>query len=206
MIVQEAIRYFGEFGFSAPTRDLAKRAGITQPLLYRYFPNKEKLIERLFEELVSERWNPLWERQLTDREIDIAERLTRFYISYTRSLFKYERMRAFIFMWLANKDLKTQFVEAPNSRLFPIIAEELRAAFDLPGPVTVPITKMEVELVWSLQGSIIYLGIREFVFDFAPRISRRRLIRAQVDTFLRGVLPELEAALEDSPMSRRRKR
>lgn len=48
----EAIRYFAEFGFAASTRGLARRAGITQPLLYRYFPTKDQLIQRLFEELV----------------------------------------------------------------------------------------------------------------------------------------------------------
>ncbi len=196
MIMQEAIRYFGEFGFSAPTRDLARRIGITQPLLYRYFPNKGKLIERMFEELVSERWNPEWERRLLDRSSDIAERLTDFYVSYTEPLFSYERMRTFMFMWLASNDLQKKFAGAPNSRLFRVIAEELRIAFDLPGPATLPITRMEEELVWGLQGSIMYLGIREFVFGFAPKVARRRIIRAQIDIFLRGVLPELNAALD----------
>jgi len=52
MIVAEAIRFFAEFGFSAPARALARRLGITQPLLYRYLPTKDHLIQRLYEELV----------------------------------------------------------------------------------------------------------------------------------------------------------
>ena len=40
-IVDEAIQFFAEVGFGGRTRELAKRIGITQPLLYRYFPTKE---------------------------------------------------------------------------------------------------------------------------------------------------------------------
>ena len=36
-IIQAAIRFFAEVGFAGRTRELAERAGITQPLLYRYF-------------------------------------------------------------------------------------------------------------------------------------------------------------------------
>ncbi len=205
MIVQEAIKYFGEFGFSAPTRDLARRLGITQPLLYRYFPTKEKLIERLFEELVSEQWNPEWERHLVNRETPIAERLTTFYLSYTASLFSYERMRAFIFMWLSTKGLRQQFEGSPSSRLFRQIAEELRVAFELPGPASVPVTKMEEELVWGLQGSVMYLGIREFVYGLAPRVGRKRLIQAEVDVFLRGVEPELRKAIAEAATKKRKR-
>jgi AcrR family transcriptional regulator len=198
MIVQEAIKYFGEFGFNAPTRELARRVGITQPLLYRYFPTKEKLVERLFEELVSEQWDPNWERRLVNRETPIADRLTAFYISYTASLFTYERMRAFVFMWLSDNGLRQQFIGSPSARLFRQIAEELRVAFELPGPASVPITKMEEELVWGLQGSVMYLGIREFVYGLAPRVGRKRLIRAEVDVFLRGVEPELRKAMAEA--------
>ena len=44
-IVSAAVELFAENGFDGSTRDLARGAGITQPLLYRYFPSKESLIE-----------------------------------------------------------------------------------------------------------------------------------------------------------------
>ena len=47
LIVSEAIRYFSEVGFSGQTRELSRRLGITQPLLYRYFPSKRALLERV---------------------------------------------------------------------------------------------------------------------------------------------------------------
>ena len=46
-IVQEAIRFFAEAGFGGDTRELAKRVNVTHPLLFRYFPSKDALIERV---------------------------------------------------------------------------------------------------------------------------------------------------------------
>jgi AcrR family transcriptional regulator len=48
LIVQKAIKYFATHGFGASTRDLAKEIGVSQPLLNRYFPNKEALADRVF--------------------------------------------------------------------------------------------------------------------------------------------------------------
>ena len=47
LIVGEAIRFFSEAGFSGQTRELSRRLGITQPLLYRYFPSKRALMDHL---------------------------------------------------------------------------------------------------------------------------------------------------------------
>ncbi len=48
-IVDEAIRFFAEQGFGGQTRELAKRMGITHSAIYRHFPSKEALIERVYE-------------------------------------------------------------------------------------------------------------------------------------------------------------
>ena len=60
MIVNEAIRYFAEVGFSGQTRELARRIGVTQSLIFRYFPTKEDLIDRVYQEGYLRRWNPYW--------------------------------------------------------------------------------------------------------------------------------------------------
>ncbi|HEY0912661.1 MAG TPA: helix-turn-helix domain-containing protein, partial [Bradyrhizobium sp.] len=43
--VAKATEFFSEEGFGGGTRDLARRLGVTQPLLYRYFPSKDDLIK-----------------------------------------------------------------------------------------------------------------------------------------------------------------
>lgn len=47
LILAGAIDYFAEFGFAGKTRELSDRLGITQPLLYRYFPSKKALMEEV---------------------------------------------------------------------------------------------------------------------------------------------------------------
>ena len=43
MILEGAISYFAEFGFDGRTRELAQHLGISQALLFRYFPSKAAL-------------------------------------------------------------------------------------------------------------------------------------------------------------------
>ncbi|MBV8472294.1 MAG: helix-turn-helix transcriptional regulator, partial [Hyphomicrobiales bacterium] len=67
VILAEAIRFFAEHGFDGQTRELAKRIGIAHSALYRHFPSKEALIERVYEQVYVSRWKPEWEGLLTDR-------------------------------------------------------------------------------------------------------------------------------------------
>lgn len=48
-ILDSAIACFAEHGFGVRTRELTKRIGVSQPLLYRYFPSKDAVIEAVIE-------------------------------------------------------------------------------------------------------------------------------------------------------------
>lgn len=77
-IVDEAIRFFAERGFEGQTRELAKRMGITHSGIYRHFPSKEALIERVYQEVYLSRWSPDWGALIRDRALPLEARLTRF--------------------------------------------------------------------------------------------------------------------------------
>ena len=66
-ILDEAVRFFAERGFEGQTRELAKRMGISHPAIYRHFPSKEALIERVYEHVYLSRWNPGWGPLMPDR-------------------------------------------------------------------------------------------------------------------------------------------
>ncbi len=51
MIVAAAIRFFAEEGFEGQLRALASRIGIPHSVLFRHFPCKERLIERVYEDV-----------------------------------------------------------------------------------------------------------------------------------------------------------
>ena len=85
-ILAEAVRFFAEVGFNGHTRELAQRLHITQPLLYRYFPTKQDLIERVFKEVFFTRVDPEWAKLISDRSRPLEERLIEFYQHYAARL------------------------------------------------------------------------------------------------------------------------
>jgi AcrR family transcriptional regulator len=100
-IVEKAIEHFATHGFSGSTRELAKRIGVTQPLLYRYFPSKEALIDRVYNEIY--RWDPQWESLIADRSIPLQERLCTLYKAYSHVILQREWIRTFIFAGLTRE-------------------------------------------------------------------------------------------------------
>src|SRR6478735_468233 len=85
--VAKATEFFSDEGFGGGTRDLARRLGVTQPLLYRYFPSKDDLIKEVYRTVYLEQIDNGWEAMLTDRSRPLRDRLLEFYRSYTNVLF-----------------------------------------------------------------------------------------------------------------------
>ena len=104
-IVEGAIAYFSEAGFSGQTRELSRRLGITQPLLYRYFPSKQALIERVYQTVFQGRWNPAWIPLLQDRSLSLRERLVAFYQEYAQATYRPEWIRIYMHAGLSEPTL-----------------------------------------------------------------------------------------------------
>ena len=62
--VAKATEFFSEEGFGGGTRALARRLGVTQPLLYRYFPSKDDLIREVYRTVYLEPLDAGWEKLL----------------------------------------------------------------------------------------------------------------------------------------------
>lgn len=195
MIVDEAIRFFAEFGFEGQTRALAKRLGITQPLLYRYFPDKESLVERVYQEVYLQRWNPAWEELLRDRSRSLHERLCTFYIEYTDAIFSYEWVRIFMFSGLRGVNINKRYLEIIRNHILLPVCTEVREAAGLGGS-ELPISEAEVECAWALHGSIFYIAIRRWVYELPSEHSIRSIIAMQVTTFLEGAPAAFRRAAE----------
>src|SRR6202012_2577791 len=77
--VAKATEFFSEEGFGGGTRALAPRLGVTQPLLYRYFPSKDDLIKEVYRTVYLDPLDSGWEKLLGDRTRPLNERLKKFY-------------------------------------------------------------------------------------------------------------------------------
>jgi AcrR family transcriptional regulator len=163
-ILKGAIRFFAEHGFSGQTRELATDLGISKGLLYRYFPSKEALIERVYQEVFLRRWSPAWQAALTDRSHVLIERLKTFYADYAKLPLEYEWGRIYLYAGLAGASINRRYVKLASERIFKPVIGELRLEFGYPPIEQVAITEPELELMWSLHASIFYIGMRKWVY------------------------------------------
>ncbi len=183
-IVEKAIEHFATHGFSGSTRELAKQIGVTQPLLYRYFPSKEALIDRVYNEIY--RWDPQWESLIADRSIPLQERLCTLYKAYSQVILQREWIRTFIFAGLTREGINTRYLDKLRERVFGPVMRELRAAYGIPAPRTRAAQEAELELIWSLHAGIFYIGMRKWVYGLPVPKDLDAHVERMVDVFLNG--------------------
>ncbi len=189
-IVDEATRFFAENGFSGSTRALAARMGVTQALLYRYFPTKRDLIDRVFVTTFAEPWDTAWDALLSDRRIDLGVRLTRFYQSY-HGRSSPDRIRLWMRANLEGVDFASRYSGPLTGRILGPIVGELRNLLRLPDLASKPLMRGERELVMVLHGGIAFLGIRRHLYRTPFPDGVDDLIALHV----RAVLPGLQAEM-----------
>jgi AcrR family transcriptional regulator len=188
-----AIAFFARNGFGASTRDLAKELGVTQPLLYRYFPTKEALIDRVYDEVFIRRWNPEWEEWLADRSVPMADRLKRYLKDYARFILRNEWVRIFIYAGLSRSGINQRYLSRLRERHFLVIARELRHEYGIPAPADAEAEDEEVELVWAMHSGVFYIGVRKWIYEQQTPKNLDRLIDMRVDSFILGVPAVLNA-------------
>lgn len=202
MIITGAVRFFAEVGFEGQTRELARRLGITQPLLYRYFPSKAALIEHVYREFFVHRLDPKDEAALVNRAIPLRERLIRFYTAYARRTVTYEWVRIYMFSGLKGVGLNARYMKLLRRHAFAPVIQEIRAELGLPQPPTTPLTEAEFEHVWDLHANIFYLGVRKFIYGMELPEQLEHAVARRVAAFLDGV-PHVMKHLIHEPARRR---
>lgn len=184
MIVDEAVRFFAEVGFEGQTRALAQRLGVTQPLLYRYFPDKEALIERVYEEVFIGGWQAEWDALIADRSRALLERIVQFYREYMRANVSYERVRLFLFAGLKDQNIANRYMAFVREHVFVPMCREIRAEAGLDGGA-LP-SDAEIEAVAGLHGAVSYVGMRRWVFNAPVPENTDEVVACLIATFLQG--------------------
>jgi AcrR family transcriptional regulator len=182
--VARAIELFAEDGFESSTRGLARALGVTQPLLYRYFPSKEDLVAEVYRTVFLDRWQSEWEVLLGDRSRPLRDRLVEFYNSYVQAIYDRTWLRIYLHSGLNRVDTIRAYMGLVRRRVLERIVTEARAEAGLP---ETPPRDDEVELVWIIHGGLFYHGVRALIFDNAASSDREVMIRDAVEALVCGM-------------------
>jgi AcrR family transcriptional regulator len=199
-ILEGAIAFFSDVGFSGQTRELSRRLGITQPLLYRYFPSKQVLIDRVFEQVFLGRWNPQWVRLIQDGKVPLRERLIEFYRQYAAVTYQPEWIRLYMYAGLADTGINKRYLELIETEFLSALCIELRRYCGIKKSAAA-VSHEEIEFAWSLHGGLFYYAVRHFVFGSSINVDFMSNVALTVDNFLAGV-PSTYPSLLSRPSTR----
>jgi len=186
-IVDEAIQFFAEVGFGGRTRELAKRIGITQPLLYRYFPTKEELIDRVFDEVFVKPLDRSSAERIIDRSSPLDERLKNFYIEYAELVHRYEWIRIYMFSGLKGDPINRRYIRMIEDEFLKPICGEIRHHCKLPSLESMPIRDMELEQLWILHGGLFYYAVRKNIFHSRVNNDYVKVVVTAIEVLLEGI-------------------
>jgi AcrR family transcriptional regulator len=195
--VAKATEFFSEEGFGGGTRALARRLGVTQPLLYRYFPSKDDLIKEVYRTVYLDPLETDWEKRLTDRSRPLRDRLLEFYRAYTDAIFTRKWLRIYLYSGLKGLDINRWYVGMVKDKILTRIIRECRHEVGL--PMQGKPTAAELELAWVFHGGIFYYGVRKYIYESPVLTDKERMISDALDVFLAG----FEQINESSVDSRR---
>lgn len=201
-IIAGAVDFFARHGLEAQTRELAAQIGVTHALLYHYFPSKQALIERVYETVIANRWNPHWETLLDHPHLAAEDKLCRFYREYLPAILTPEWLRVFMYSGMSDGLIPQRYFGLLREKLFPRLLREARRAHGHRGRGKPSLR--EQALLMGLHGGLIYqLGIMPLCYgQHAPGEGDAALI----DTFIRdrvqGYLAQVGRLLEAAPLAR----
>jgi AcrR family transcriptional regulator len=182
--VAKATEFFAEEGFGGGTRALARRLGVTQPLLYRYFPSKDDLIKEVYRTVYLEPLGDGWEKLLADRARPLPERLKEFYEAYTGVIFSRKWLRIYFYSGLKGLEINRSYVGIVRDKILSRIIRECRHEVGLPAQTK--LNAAELEMAWVFHSGIFYYGVRKFIYEAPVLESKEQMISDAVDAFLAG--------------------
>ena len=183
-IIVKATEFFSEEGFGGGTRALARKLGVTQPLLYRYFPSKDDLIREVYRKVYLEPLKTGWDKELSDRSRPLRVRLQAFYETYTNTIFTRRWLRIYLYSGLKGLHMNRWYVGMVRDKILARIIRECRHEAGL--AVQSKPTAAELELAWVFHGGIFYYGVRKYIYDAPVFEDKSQMISDALDIFLAG--------------------
>lgn len=189
-ILEVASEFFSENGLTAQTRQLAEKCGISQRLLYRFFPTKEDLVAEVYRQEILGAFKAVWFVELQDRSRSAEDRLVQFYIDYTKTTLTRKWLRFFMYASLAEANMAPDYISSIITQLLEVIMREVAHEKGLELPAERAVVH---EMGWTLHGAISHYAIRRHLYQSSNFLSEDRVVALHIKTFLGG----FEAMLDE---------
>jgi len=191
-LLAKAFEFFSEYGLTAQTRALAESCGVSQRLLYSFFPSKAALLEEVYRSEIAGSFKAIWFAELKDRSLPVEQRLLRLYREYYDTVTTRSWLRLFLYASLAEVAMAPAYITGILTHMLEIIVAEAAAEQGLPVPTDPAVVQ---EVGWILHGAISHLAIRRHVYGNTNPLPAHEVIALQVRSFVAGlpaVLPKSE--------------
>jgi AcrR family transcriptional regulator len=190
-LVASAAETFAEAGFGVTTREIARRAGVTQALLYKHFPSKAEIVEEvLAARFLGPREGP--DQALLAGAEPLADRLGRFYGDFVLRGTPVG-LRLFLRAALDGLDLPRRFAGRLDERMLAPVLGALRREAGLPPlpEATCPLPAEEREVAMMLHGGIVFTLIRREIYRIDFPLPHAALVALHARVFAPGAVAEI---------------
>jgi AcrR family transcriptional regulator len=191
LILARASDFFAEYGLTAQTRPLAAACGVTQRLLYRYFPSKAALLAEVYGDAIIAPFKAVWLVQLKDRKQPLEERLHGFYRSYYRGVLTRKWLRLFLYASLAEVTMAPDYNQAIVLEMLETVVAEVARELGIAKPRE---RKAVHEIGWILHGAVVHLAIRRHLYRTSQGVDEDKVLLLHVRSFIAGFAAAVEAA------------
>ena len=190
-ILSTASEFFAENGLTGQTRRLAEAAGVSQRLLYRFFPTKEDIVSEVYREEILGAFKGKWFVDLRDRSKPVEHRISLFYKDYLDHTLTRKWLRLFLYASLGDNSMAPDYMSSVLTQLMEVVIEE--AAHEL--GVDLPEDRATIrELAWTLHGSVSHYAIRKHIYRARQQVPDHLVVEMHVRMFLAGLGPMVELA------------
>jgi AcrR family transcriptional regulator len=202
-ILEKAIEFFSEYGLTGQTRHLASACGVSQRLLYRYFPNKAALLDEVYREAIAKPFDEAWLDEFRLPTAPLRDRLVAFYTRYAGKVITRRWLRLFLYSSLGENPMARVYDDTVVRHILDVVIET--AARDL--GLALPARAAERRrLAWILHGAVVMSCIRVHVYGVSSETLLRREIAVFADSFVAGlsaVCADATQPAKSMPRSRR---
>jgi len=185
-ILRGAMRLFAQKGFrGTTTREIAQRLGISEALMFKYFPSKEALYRAIIQKRVNGSEEMLFPKEAIQAKDDrqVFQAIASYLIR--RNTEDPTFMRLLLFSALEGHDLSRIFFENNAQEKTQLLAQYIRQRIKEKAFKKVP----PMLAARAFIGMIIHYVLAQEIYGMKKylRFSQKKVVNTFVDTFLRGV-------------------